>query len=258
MVDGSEMMRIRDGTVGINETNPTATLHVNDVGTTQPAIFVENAGSSEGDFAVQDGEIMQSGHWDGSSFTERFRFGTVGQLGIGGANYGSKGQVIVSQGSGSAPQWEGGSVPSGGIIIWSGSISSIPDGYRLCNGSNGTPDLRNRFVVGAWSDGASAAWPNIPPGEADGNATITLSTSQLPSHRHLTFRSGNHGQLRNGSNLSSNNTPGSGSGASNLYEGYNINSSNSNANVGRSSAVGNGASINILPPYYGLAFIMKT
>jgi len=40
-------------------------------------------------------------------------------------------------------------VPSGGIIAWSGSIGSIPTGYVICNGSNGTPDLRDRFIVGA-------------------------------------------------------------------------------------------------------------
>ncbi len=37
----------------------------------------------------------------------------------------------------------------GMIILWSGSIASIPTGFALCNGSNGTPDLRNNFVVGA-------------------------------------------------------------------------------------------------------------
>ena len=42
-------------------------------------------------------------------------------------------------------------IPSGGIIIWSGSSSAIPSGWYLCNGANGTPDLRNRFVVGAGS-----------------------------------------------------------------------------------------------------------
>ena len=40
-------------------------------------------------------------------------------------------------------------VPSGSIIMWSGSIGSIPAGYYLCDGNNGTPDLRDRFVVGA-------------------------------------------------------------------------------------------------------------
>ena len=40
---------------------------------------------------------------------------------------------------------------SGMIILWSGSIVSIPVGWFLCNGSNGTPDLRNKFIVGAGS-----------------------------------------------------------------------------------------------------------
>lgn len=40
-------------------------------------------------------------------------------------------------------------IPAGGIIMWSGSIGSIPAGYYLCDGNNGTPDLRDRFVVGS-------------------------------------------------------------------------------------------------------------
>ncbi len=40
-------------------------------------------------------------------------------------------------------------VPPGGIIIWSGAIIAIPPGFVLCDGNNGTPDLRDRFVVGA-------------------------------------------------------------------------------------------------------------
>ena len=41
----------------------------------------------------------------------------------------------------------------GSIIIWSGLESSIPPGWQLCNGTNGTPDLRNRFVRCAQTDG---------------------------------------------------------------------------------------------------------
>ena len=66
----------------------------------------------------------------------------------------------------------------------------------------------------------------------------TLTTAQIPAHFHYAFRSGNHGQHRTGSNLSSNNYPGSGSGASNLYEGYNISASNSQPNVGRTQEIG--------------------
>ena len=40
-------------------------------------------------------------------------------------------------------------IPSGGIILWSGSIGSIPSGYYLCNGQNGTPNLTDSFIVGS-------------------------------------------------------------------------------------------------------------
>jgi microcystin-dependent protein len=66
--------------------------------------------------------------------------------------------------------------PSGGIIMWSGSIASIPGGWLLCNGTSGTPDLRDRFIVGAGSTYAVNA--------TGGFATYSLSTAQLPSHTH--------------------------------------------------------------------------
>ena len=69
-------------------------------------------------------------------------------------------------------------------------------------------------------------------------ASHTLTESQIPSHYHFAFRSGNHGQRRNGSNMSANNYPGSGSGAGNLYESYNISASGSVSNVGRTSSRG--------------------
>ena len=81
-----------------------------------------------------------------------------------------------------------GTFPLGGIIMWSGAISAIPTGWSLCNGSNGTPDLRNKFVLGAWSDGASVAYPNVPPlgtgGTAD--AVVVSHTHSItdPGHTH--------------------------------------------------------------------------
>lgn len=67
-------------------------------------------------------------------------------------------------------------VPSGVILLWSGSIVSIPTGWYLCDGSNSTPDLRNRFVVGA---GGSYA-----VGASGGASTVTLSVANLPAHTH--------------------------------------------------------------------------
>jgi len=68
------------------------------------------------------------------------------------------------------------SIPVGLITLWSGSIASIPSGWALCNGSSGTPDLRDRFVVGAGSSYAVAA--------TGGANTVTLDTTQIPSHTH--------------------------------------------------------------------------
>ena len=59
-------------------------------------------------------------------------------------------------------------MPSGGIIMWSGSTNSIPSGWALCDGANGTPDLRDRFVIGA---GGS-------------RSVDETSDGQMPSHNH--------------------------------------------------------------------------
>ena len=68
------------------------------------------------------------------------------------------------------------SIPSGIITMWSGSSSNIPSGWLLCNGSNGTPDLRDRFIVGAGN--------SYGVGNTGGSASVTLSTEQMPSHSH--------------------------------------------------------------------------
>ena len=67
-------------------------------------------------------------------------------------------------------------VPPGAIIMWSGSINDIPVGWALCDGRNGTPDLRDRFIVGA---GGSY---NV--GSTGGSNTVTLNANQIPSHAH--------------------------------------------------------------------------
>jgi len=55
----------------------------------------------------------------------------------------------------------GSGIPKGCILMWSGSIATIPSGFALCDGSNGTPDLRNRFVIGAKQDVAGVAKTNV-------------------------------------------------------------------------------------------------
>ena len=65
---------------------------------------------------------------------------------------------------------------SGMILIWSGAANAIPSGWVLCNGSNSTPDLRNRFVVGAGD--------TFSVGATGGATSITIAETNLPSHSH--------------------------------------------------------------------------
>jgi len=225
---------------------------------------------------------------------ERLRISNGGQIGLSGANYGSSGQVLTSQGSGSAAAWTTViGVPSGIIAVWSGSEGSIPSGWYLCNGSNGTPDLRNRFIVGAGSGSSYSV------GNTGGSNTVTLSTSQIPSHSHTTNNHSHNASVSDpghGHSVSvsdpghSHNTsvtgaklfPGYGGahvpyGGAGGYPGTHFNMSNantgisanaSNANTSISVSTGNanpstnntggGGSHENRPPYYALCYIMKS
>jgi hypothetical protein len=67
-------------------------------------------------------------------------------------------------------------VPVGGIILWSGSVVSIPANWHLCDGTTGTPDLRDRFVVGAGSTYAVAATGGSLTTSSDGSHSHTGAT----------------------------------------------------------------------------------
>ena len=143
-----------------------------------------------------------------------------------------------------------GGVPSGCIVLWSGSVASIPSGWYLCNGSNGTPDLRNRFVVGAGSTYSVAA----TGGSADAivvshNHTASSSVSD-PGHVHNTVtntnESGTNQQFVGGGvNGSATINVDTGSGTTGISVSTTVNSTGSS-----------GTNAN-LPPYYALAYIMK-
>lgn len=81
-------------------------------------------------------------------------------------------------------------LPAGVITLWSGAIAAIPAGWYLCDGTNGTPNLRDRFVVGAGTTYAVGA--------TGGANTVTLDATMIPGHTHsvsasgTTEASGNH------------------------------------------------------------------
>ena len=148
-------------------------------------------------------------------------------------------------------------MPSGGIIIWSGALVSIPAGWVLCNGSNGTPDLRNRFVVGAGSTYAVGA----TGGSADATLVSHSHGVSDPGHGHSISDPGHTHSLPSVFYASYPNGFAAGGGA-----GQTVNATGSaTTNI---SIVGNTTGISIqssggsatnanLPPYYALAYIMK-
>jgi len=153
------------------------------------------------------------------------------------------GNIIDSSGNASA-------FVTGMILLWYGDTSNVPGGWVLCDGSSSTPDLRDRFVIGAGN--------NFTAGNIGGNNSVTLSEANLPSHRHFVVSNDLGGQNRTNSNVSANNQVRKGTGAGNLYESYNLASTGTDASAGRSSSVGSGTAIDNKPLYHALCYIMKT
>jgi hypothetical protein len=139
-------------------------------------------------------------------------------------------------------------IPSGGILLWSGSIGSIPAGYVLCNGNNGTPDLRDRFIVGAGSTYAVDATGGSADATLPTHTHTATSTVTDPGHAHLY---GNTVvQLQAGSNATQLQANPVSVSTDTAVTGITV--ATTNANAGTSGTNAN------LPPYYALCYIMKT
>ena len=138
-----------------------------------------------------------------------------------------------------------GTVPVGAILLWSGAVNAIPEGWALCNGQNGTPNLTDRFIVGAGNQYAVNA--------VGGLASVTLTQNQLPSHQH-SYKDGYFAE----SSISS-----SVDGVDNI--GKNVtgcgdhdqdNNEIPYRNMTTSSS-GSGSAFDIRPPYFALCYIMR-
>lgn len=80
----------------------------------------------------------------------------------------------------------GSGVPSGVILMWSGSIATIPSGWNICDGNNGTPDLRDKFVVGAKQDDSGTAKTNLTGSLTQSGGSITHNHGITdPGHFHV-------------------------------------------------------------------------
>lgn len=135
-------------------------------------------------------------------------------------------------------------IPTGGIIIWSGSTGSIPSGWYLCDGTNGTPDLRDRFIIGAGNTYAV----NATGGSADAVVVSHTHTASVtdPGHAH-SYQT--YSQLRQDGTATS--------GAMTQPTGGTTGSATTGISVTNASTGVSGTGANI-PPYYALAYIQKS
>lgn len=176
------------------------------------------------------------------------------------------------------------SVPIGGIIMYSGDVLSLPAEWALCDGTNGTPDLRGMFIVGA--GGA------YTQGDTGGSETVTLTTAQMPVHTHtgpshshsvgslttnstgshshaLPYRTNDAVDHNHKGSTSSVAQGGTGAGENwsttltdinTLAEGshsHTISGSTAAAGTGVTGSTGSGEAHENRPPYYALAYIMR-
>lgn len=162
----------------------------------------------------------------------------------------------------------------GVIVMWSGSADNIPEGWALCDGTNGTPDLRDRFIVGAGGE--------YTVGDTGGAKEVTLTTEQMPKHSHTgsTNSAGSHTHTgttntagahrhtytrNNSTSLASGNAISFwfGTSTANTSEAgahshtLNINSAGAHTHTVTIDETGGGQAHENRPPYYALCFIMR-
>ncbi len=156
---------------------------------------------------------------------------------------------------------------TGMILMYTGN--SAPSGWAICNGQNGTPDLRDRFIVGA---GSAYSVNNT-----GGAASVTLTTAQLPAHSHTTPNHNHSFSATTSSNThnhiyqnqvavtdaserpwpaSNNDCRLDDANTSNNTHSHTVSGTTGNANP-TTNNTGSGNSHENRPPYYALMFIMK-
>lgn len=160
------------------------------------------------------------------------------------------------------------SVPSGAILMWSGTVANIPTGWVLCDGSNSTPDLTGRFVIHADADSGGTYDVGDTGGSAD--AVVVSHTHTQAAHDHLIMGYTGGGLPSGGgggysTTVTDSNRLNAVAALANADTSYALKGTTNAADRGLSSSVAptitstgvSGTNAN-LPPYYALAYIMKT
>jgi len=126
-------------------------------------------------------------------------------------------------------------IPRGIIVAWTGQLA--PAHWALCDGQNGTPDLRGRFILGA---GQGAGLTNRNMSTTGGAEKVTLTEAQMPAHNHHFYDNAPSGYLSRGDQGT----------MKNVILHWSLIPSNTH-NKGGNQPHEN------MPPFYVLAYIMK-
>ena len=139
-------------------------------------------------------------------------------------------------------------LPSGVIVLWSGAIGSIPSGYYLCDGTNGTPDLRDRFIIGAGNTYSVSQTGGTADAIVVSHTHTATSVVTDPGHHHTSTLGGDGF------------TPGTSAQKTvNTYATPDTSTSTTGITVATTNqSTGTSATNANLPPYYALAYIMKS
>lgn len=204
------------------------------------ASYAADADRASGGFTVEGKATMQSAQVSGT-LTVDGRTTLTGDVSAGGTLTAAK--DITAQATGKFVGY--GTIPVGGIIMWSGR--NLPDGWALCNGTtvNGiqTPNLVNRFIKGGWVSES---------GQMGGRSSVSLSIANLPAHAH---HYAGDDKLEGIDSECTEKVR-----ATNINRHYDAQSdshSKFESKVYKTSSVGSNAAFDITPPYYQLAFIMR-
>jgi len=139
-------------------------------------------------------------------------------------------------------------IPTGVILMWSGSIATIPAGWVLCDGNNSTPDLRNRFIVGAGSTysvaGTGGSADAIVVSHTHTGTTGAMNSNATHSHTYLGVSNPSGSGVGDRMSVAVTRT----TDAANIDHTHNF----------TTGSTGSSATNANLPPYYALAYIMKT
>lgn len=181
-----------------------------------------------------------------SSFIE----GSITLNGSGGTTVSQSGQTFT---------FSSDAFPSGGIILWSGSTSNIPSGWVLCNGSNSTPDLRDKFIIGAGNSYNVGTTGGSKDAILVSHSHTATTGAQSANHTHggtsdnnnrghthainnLGNQSASHSHSGNSGNISQGHTHNANSGSSNASHSHSGNTSTQNNNHSHNGSTGNQSS----------------